>query len=131
MIKENTRDNLIYLAVGLSVAALVILDFVYSDSHGRTMWWPSNFVYRLVAYVGVLGYIVARETRKVGATWGRTVVLAGAAGILQVGVAFAFRKTFSGPYSLNLWLLWIVAGFTIVQLLVWIAGFFDSGRRGS
>ena len=32
--KPETRDNVIYLAVGISIAALVTADFFYADSHG-------------------------------------------------------------------------------------------------
>ena len=33
-VKPQTRDNLIYLAVGISVAALVVADVLYSEKHG-------------------------------------------------------------------------------------------------
>src|SRR5437879_4077418 len=116
--KQTTRDNLIYLAVGLSVAALVTADCFYADSHGREMWWPSTFAYRLVAYLGVLGYLVGRETRKIGATVTQMIMCVLAAWILQLGIAFAFRQTFSGRYTLGLWVLAVVGGFAIIQLMV-------------
>jgi hypothetical protein len=93
------------------------------------MWWPSNFAYRLVAYIGVLGYLVARETRKVGATIAQTIACVSAATILQVGVAFAFRSIFSGRYTFNLWILWIVEGFLIIQAMVWMIRLFDHPER--
>jgi hypothetical protein len=46
--KSGTRDNLIYLGVGLGVAALVVADFFYADSHGQEMWMPSRFALRAV-----------------------------------------------------------------------------------
>lgn len=67
LVKPSTRDNLIYSAVGLSIAALLAADAFYADSHGRKMWMPSRFTFRLVYTRALLGYFVARETRKVKA----------------------------------------------------------------
>jgi hypothetical protein len=50
--KQKTRDNLIYLAVGLGVVALIVADFVYADSHGQRMWWPSTFASRATYTTG-------------------------------------------------------------------------------
>jgi hypothetical protein len=123
--KQGTRDNLIYLSVGLSVAVLVAVDAFYADSNGQ-MWTSSRFACRVVAYVGVLGYLVGRETRKVGATLTQSIMCALAAGILQVGIAFVFRQTFSTRYSLSLWVLWVLGGFAIVQLMVWAVRYLRS-----
>jgi hypothetical protein len=117
--KHSTRDNLIYLSVAFIVATLVIADFFYSDSRGRQMWLPANFAYRLVAYIGVLGYLVGRETRKVGANTLQVILCVIAAAVMQAGVAFCFHQTFSGRYSLILWTLWVGGGFAIIKLLVW------------
>jgi len=62
--KQQTRDNLIYLVVGLGLAALLAFDAFYSDSHNRKMWMPSRFAFNAVAFMGVLVYMVVRETRK-------------------------------------------------------------------
>ena len=126
--KQSTRDNIIYLSVALVVAALVTIDFFYSDARGREMWWPSNFVYRLVAYIGVLGYLVGRETRKAGATTMQVIICVVAAGIMQTGIALSFRQTFSGGYSLSLWALWIAGGFAIIQFMVWAVRVLNQDR---
>jgi hypothetical protein len=52
--KQQTRDNLTYLAVGLGLAALLAFDAFYSDSHNRKMWMPSRFAFNAVAFMGVL-----------------------------------------------------------------------------
>jgi hypothetical protein len=40
--KQKTRDNLIYLAVGLGVVAFILADLSYSDNHSRKMWEKSR-----------------------------------------------------------------------------------------
>ena len=129
--KQGTRDNVIYLAVGLVVLTFVVLDFFYADSHGRQMWWPSNFAYRLVGYLIIVEYFVVTETRKVGATLSQIVTCLVAAGILQVGVAFSFRHTLSARYSLTLWGLWVLEAFAIVQLMAWFVKLLRSRPDGN
>src|SRR5260370_25602755 len=90
--KAQTRDNLIYLAVGLSVAALVTIDVFYTDSHGREMWMPSRFAFRAVYSTGLLAYFVARETRKVKATVAHVLMCVLFASILNLAIAFGFRR---------------------------------------
>jgi hypothetical protein len=58
--KPKTRDNLIYLAVGLSIAALVTANAFYADSRGREMWWPSRFTFRAVTTPSLLAYFVVK-----------------------------------------------------------------------
>jgi FtsH-binding integral membrane protein len=116
--KAVTRDNLIYLAVGLTVAALVAVDTFNSASHDRPMWVPSTFAFRLVAYMGLLDYFVARETRKARATLPQTVGCVLVASMMHMAIAFTFRRTFSGHSSITLWGLAILELFLVVQLMV-------------
>jgi hypothetical protein len=60
--EPKTRDNLIYLAVGLSVAAILVGDFFYGLNHHTEMWRPSKFTFRAVYTTALLAYFVARET---------------------------------------------------------------------
>jgi hypothetical protein len=66
--KQKTRDNLIYVTVGLGIVALIVANFFYADSHGQKMWWPSKFASRVVYTTALLAYFVARETRKAKST---------------------------------------------------------------
>lgn len=116
--KQGTRDNLIYLAVGLSVAAFLTADFFFAESRGRVMWWPSRFAYRNVVYMGLLGYFVATETRKVKATLLQTATCVLVGSILHVGVVFTFRQTFADRFSINLFGLLLLEFLLIVQLMV-------------
>ena len=43
--KQGTRDNVIYLGVGLGIAALLTTGDFYSYSHGREVWVPSPFAF--------------------------------------------------------------------------------------
>ena len=116
--KPTTRDNIIYLGVGLGIAALVTFDFFYADSRGKEMWMPSEFAFHVVAYMGILGYFVATETRKVKATFMQTALCVVAASILHLGVAFGFRQTYAGGLSFGLYGLALLEFFLIVQLMV-------------
>ena len=91
--KPKTRDNLIYLAVGLSVAALLVADFSYSLSHHVEMWMPSRFAFRGVYTTFLLAYFVVRESRKVKATLPQVFGCVLFAGIVHLAIIFAFRQT--------------------------------------
>jgi len=118
--QPKTRDNLIYLGVGLCVAGLLTADFFYADSRGREMWMPSRFAFRTVFYTSVLGFFVARETRKVKATLVQVATCVLFAIILHLGVAFAFRQVFSDRFSASLWVLATLELFVITQLTVYV-----------
>lgn len=93
--KETTRDNLIYLTVGLGIGALVAADAFYADSHGRQMWWPSKFAFHAVTTPGLLAYFVVREMRREKASLLQTLGALLFATLLQLGILFAFRRMFN------------------------------------
>jgi hypothetical protein len=90
--KPRTRDNLIYLSVGLVIAALVAADAFYADSHGRSMWLPSDFAFRAVYSTGLLAYCLTKKMREGKAIL--TQILAGVllACVVHVGIIFWFRQ---------------------------------------
>lgn len=90
--KQTKRDDLIYLAVGLGIAALVATDAFYADSQGRKMWLPSRFTFRSVYTTALLVFFVVRETFSVKAT--ATQKFAGAvfASVGHLGIVFGFRE---------------------------------------
>jgi hypothetical protein len=116
--RPRTRDNLIYLAVGIGLVALLIADFFYTDRHGSQMWLPSRFAFRAVGYLVILGYFVARETRKINATAFQAAVCVLIASVLHLGVALAFRGVFAGRFGAGVYLVVVVETFLIVQLMV-------------
>jgi hypothetical protein len=89
--KHQTRDNLIYLAVGLGLAALFAFDVFYSDSHGRKMWIPSKFAFRATTTLGLLAYFVIREMLRRKATLAQTLASVLFASLLQLGIMIGFR----------------------------------------
>jgi len=115
--KQQTRNNLIYLAVGLSLAALLAFDAFYSDSHNRKMWIPSRFAFNAVASMGVLVDMVVRGTRKLRATVGQTVVCVVAACLLHSGFAGVLPRIFSERFGSGLWVLIVLEIFLIVRLM--------------
>ncbi|MGH9568100.1 MAG: hypothetical protein ACRD4F_00575, partial [Candidatus Angelobacter sp.] len=102
--KQTTRDNVIYLTIGLIIAGLVTADFFYADSHGKQMWLPSSFAFRAVGYMGILGYFVVRETRKVRATVCQAIACVALASILHLAIAFWFRNIIGGRFGPTLFL---------------------------
>jgi uncharacterized membrane protein len=92
LMKPTTRDNLIYLAVGLGIAALVVADFFYADSHGRKMWMPSRYAFRLIYSTALLGYFVVRETRKEKATVVQVVACVLFASVVHLAIGFGCRQ---------------------------------------
>ena len=117
--KRSTRNDLIYLVVGLCVAALVVVDLFYADLSGRQMWWPSNFWAHLLGYMVILEYFVARETRKAGAGLGQTIICILATAVLHAGTAFALHGLYDGPFTLVLFAAAMLEFFIILQLAVW------------
>ena|ERR1700680_2209910 len=118
--KQRTRDNLIYLAVGISIAALVAADAFYADSHGRGMWIPSWFAFRLAYMTALPAYFVARETRKVKATVAQVLACGLFADIVNLVLAFRFRQAIGQLRGLSFWPLAVLEIFLLVQLLVWV-----------
>jgi hypothetical protein len=116
--KQETRDNLIYLAVGLSMAALLAADAFYAVGHDREVWVPSRFAFRIAAYMAILAYFVGREVRKVKATVVQTSICVLLACILHLGLAFSLRHLFSGPFSLEIWGLAVAESFIFTQAAV-------------
>jgi len=82
------------------------------------MWWPSEFAFHVTAYMGLLGYFVAKETRRVGAKLSQIFMCVLAGSVLHLGIALAFRQTYAGHLSLGLFGLALLEFFVIVQLMV-------------
>lgn len=116
--KPRTRDNLIYLAVGLGIVALVVADFCYADSRGLRMWVPSRFASRLVYTTALLCFFVVRETRKANATVVQALACVLFASVVHLAIGFGFRQA-SGQLSGLSFSAWVVPElFLLVQLLV-------------
>ena len=116
--KQKTRDNLIYLAVGLGFAVLLAADAFYSDSHDLKMWIPSRLAFNAVVFMGVLAYMVARETQKARATVIQMVTCILIACIIHVGIVFAFPQIFAKPFAAGLWLFIVLELFIVVRFIV-------------
>lgn len=116
--KQTTRDNLIYLAVGLGLAALLAADAFYSDSHNLEMWMPSRLAFSAVAFMGVLTYMVAKETQKLKATVIQMVTCVLVACFIHVGIVLAFPQIFAKPFAAGLWVLIVLELFLLTRFLV-------------
>jgi hydrogenase-4 membrane subunit HyfE len=112
--KPKTRDNLIYLGVGLSIVSLVCIDLFYADSHGQKMWWPSKFALRTVTTPSLLAYFVVKEMRREKATLLQTFAAVLFATLLQLGIMFSIRQiidqlpgmSYSALAGLEMFVVW-------------------------
>jgi hypothetical protein len=116
--RQSSRDNFIYLAIGLGVAALVVTDVIYSDSHGLTMWWPSRFAFRGIYTTILLSYFVVRETRKVKATVLEILTCVVFASIIHLAITFAFHNAVGQLSGLSFVVLVAVEMFFVLQSLL-------------
>jgi hypothetical protein len=113
---SKTRDNLIYVAVGLGIAALVSLDFFYSDSHHRKEWVPSRFAFRAVTTPSLLAYFVVREMLEEKARFFQIVGPVLFATLVQLGIMFSFRQiidqlpgmTYSALAVMDIFIVWLM-----------------------
>lgn len=112
--KPKTRDNLIYLAVGLGIAALVWINFFRAESRGQEPWWPSRFAFRAVTTSCLLAYFVVKEMRREKATILQMFASVVFATLLELGILFGFRQIvdrlpgipFTGFAVLEMFFVW-------------------------
>jgi len=90
--KPSTRDNLIYLAVGQGLVALIVADLIYSETHHTKMWMPSRFAFRAVTTSALLTYFVLKQMRAEKATVTQMLAAAVFAVLLQLGIMLRFRE---------------------------------------
>lgn len=125
--KPRTRDNFIYLAVGIGVATLVVADFFYAESQGRKMWVPSKLAFRLTYTTILLGYFVVKETRRVKVTLVQSLACVLLAGIVHLAIGFSFSHFLEQLSGLS-FAAWVVLEvFLLVQLLVLVVRYLNSG----
>jgi hypothetical protein len=123
--KANTRDNLIYLAVGVTIAGLVVgLDF-YAESHGKPSLRLSKFTVRAVGSLLLVGYFALREARRrVNATLAEMVMCALAGGVLNLAVIFGFRQTVGQISGIQYMAFASLETFLIVELVTRVVLYF-------
>jgi hypothetical protein len=122
--KPKTRDNLIYLAVGLSIAGFVVARFLYAESHGNVIGKLSTFAFRVVTTLLLLAYFVAREVHKMKTTLSEVIICVLVAGLLSLLISFGFRLAvgqlsgilYTGFASLEILL--------IIKLITWVVSHF-------
>ncbi len=127
--KQSTRDNLIYLTVGLSIAALLAADAFYAVSHNREMWMPSRFVLRLGYTTLLLGYFVARETFKLKATIGQVIGCVLIGSVMHLAMALGFREAINRLPGLSFSALVVLEIFLLVQLAEHVVMFLKSSKN--
>jgi hypothetical protein len=118
--KPRTRDNLIYVAVGVSVAALVVAQVFYAEVHGHNIVNASTFGFRAITSLFLVGYFAARAARRAKATFAQVVTCVLISGLLNVTISFIFRDAIErlpGLLYASLAALEIVL---IVEMMAWV-----------
>lgn len=128
--KNSTRDNLIYLAVGLGVAALVTADAFYADSHGLRMWVPSLFALRAVYSTGLLGYFVVREARKATATIVHVLACLLFASVVHLTIIFGFHQAVGQLHGITFVVLLVFEMYLIIRITLRTDRLLSSGSLG-
>jgi hypothetical protein len=105
--KPSTRDNIIYLTVGLGVAALVVADFFYADSRGLKMWMPSRFAFRSVYTTALIWYVVLKGIRQTKQTFVRVLACLFFATLLHLTIVFASRQIIEELPGIAFAALWV------------------------
>lgn len=129
--KETLRDNLIYLAVALSIVGLIVADFIYADSHGQKMWWPSRLTFRAAYTTVLLAYFVVRETRKMKATVVQIVSYILLASLVHLAIVFAFRHAAVEFSGIAFAALAVLEMFFVFQLLMLIVRYLRSDNSAA
>jgi len=125
--KQSTRDNLIYLGVGLGIVAVIVADLSYSEGHGLKMWLPSKFTLRAVYTTGLLGYFIARQTRRLGARAAQVVACVLFGGIVHLAVLIGLRPTIAQLSGILFAAFATFEGFLIVELQLQVLRYLTSG----
>jgi hypothetical protein len=118
--KSKTRDNLIYLTVGLGVAALLVADLIYSESHGREMWMPSRFAIRAFYSTILIGYFVGREAHKAKVKVVHIIGCILLGSILQLTIVFSFRNIIDQLSGISFAALAVLELFVLMQFLSFV-----------
>jgi hypothetical protein len=106
--KPKTRDNLIYLAVGISIAAFVWADFFYVDSHSLKMWMPSRLAFRSVYTTALIWYVVLKGIRQTKQTFVRVLAWLLFATLLHLTIVLASRQIIEELPGISFAALWVV-----------------------
>ena len=90
------------------------------------MWVPSSFAFRLVGTTALLGYFVARETRKAKATLVQTITCILLAIVIHLLIAFAFRQAVGQVSGISFSALAGLELFLVVQFLLQVLRYLRS-----
>ncbi len=125
--KQTTRDNLIYLAVALSIVAILVGDFLYAMNHDTEMWRPSKFTLRAAYTTVLLAYFVARETRKAKATLAQVFAGVLFASVVHLAIVFRFRQVVGELSGISFSAVAVFEMFLVFQLLMAVVRYLRSG----
>lgn len=128
--KPTTRDNLIYLTVGLTIAGLLAADVFYADSHGTKAWMPSRFAFRAATTPSLLAYLIVRQMRQERAKLPRIAAAVLLATMLQLGIMFACRQMIDQLPGFTYSAIAVVEIFLVWQAVAWLLPYLVPGKPG-
>ena len=129
LMKPKTRDNLIYLAVGLSIVAFVAEQVFYSESHGRAVAKLSTFAFRAAGSMLVAGYFVGRAVRNLHVAPYRVILCVIAVSVLQLAMSFGFQQYIGQLSSMSYVTVAAIETFLLVKVTTWVVLRSHSRRR--
>jgi hypothetical protein len=128
--KPKTRDNLIYLAVGLAVVAFVVEQDFYAESHhGLVIGRLPTVAARSVISMLVVGWFVGREAKRASATHVEAIVCVVVAVCLQLVICLGSRQLIDQLSGMSYVGLAALETFLMVNLATWAFSRFRKGAR--
>lgn len=121
----KTRDNLIYVGVGILVAGTAAAYFFYTDSHGRRMWVPSRFASRSVYTTLLFWYVIIRTTRQARFSFYQILASVLFATFLHLTIFFSCRQILDQLPTIVFWPFWVIELYLVTYVteksahLVW------------
>jgi hydrogenase-4 membrane subunit HyfE len=126
---HTTRDNLIYLAVGLGIVGILVADVIYFDGRGQQAWFPSAFAFRTGIVTLLIAYFVTKDTlRQQKAALAGALACALLAVLIQLCIAFIFRQFVSDLSGVGFIFWGTMDVFVIHQLALQAARYSRLGR---
>jgi len=118
--RQKTKDNLIYLGVGLTIAAGFTIYMFYTEkTKGRIQEIPGPILWGILSTPGIVALIFERfwEYRRRRSLWVVSIVAA-SINVLAVFVAYSFRWNPPVIVWSTMTVLWIIAVFIVAQKFV-------------
>src|SRR5262249_34701327 len=118
--KTATRDNVIYVATGLGLVALLIVDLVHFDRRGEKAWLPSLSTLRIAATGLVAAGLIVDTLRKHRVAAREILASVSFAICLHIVLTLPFRELIGGMSLATFSLCGVFETVALAQFTQWI-----------